>query len=102
MTDADAADAVAAVAGAVPGVTALHAGVFGEVATHLPGRKVSGVRMAADVTEVHVSVLMGADVLDVARRVRAAVEPLVLTPVHVYIEDVTATSAPPPLLRRTP
>ena len=84
------ADAVAAVTLAVPGVTALHTGAFGEVATYLPGRKVGGIRLADDVCEVHVAVLMGVDVLAVAEAVRRVVVPLVGTPLHVYVEDVTA------------
>lgn len=84
------ADEVAAVALSVPGVTGLHTGAFGEVATHLPGRKVDGVRLREDVTEVHLVVAMGSDVLSVAESVRAAVKPLVAaTVVNVFVEDVT-------------
>ena len=83
-----AADAVAAAALALPGVTALHSGAFGEVGTYLPGRRVTGVRITADLTEVHVVVAMGSPVLPVAEQVRAAVQPLVGTPVDVYVEDI--------------
>lgn len=88
MTE-DRADAVAAAALSVPGVTGLHAGSWGEVGTHLPGRRVDGVRLRDDVTEVHVTVAMGSRVLDVARDVRRAVAELVDTPVAVVVEDVT-------------
>lgn len=85
------ADSVAAAALSVPGVTRLHTGAFGEVATHLAGRKVGGVRLLDDVTEVHVSVSMGARVLEVADSVRAVVMPLVTTPVNVFVEDITTS-----------
>lgn len=82
------ADSVAAAALSVPGVTDLHSGAFGEVATYLPGRRVTGVRLAEDVTEVHIAVAMGAPVLSTAAAVRAVVTPLVATRVDVFIEDV--------------
>ena len=50
------ADEIAAVALAVPDVTRLHAGRFGEVATYLPGRRVTGVKIGDDLIEVHVVV----------------------------------------------
>lgn len=86
------ADLVAAAALAVPGVAGLHTGAFGEVATYLPGRRVNGVRVREDLVEVHVCVVHGISVLDTARAIRAAVAPVVDTPVLVAIEDVV----PPP------
>lgn len=85
------ADLVADTAMSVPGVTDLHAGAFGEVATYLPGRRVAGVRLAAHLTEVHVVVAMGMPVLEVAEAVRGAVQLLVPTPVDVFVEDVART-----------
>ena len=82
------ADLVAAATRSVPGVSDLHAGAFGEVATYLPGRRVTGVRMGDAITEVHVVVDMGTPVLATAAAVRAAVHPLVGTEVQVYVEDV--------------
>ncbi len=82
------ADLVATATRSVPGVNDLHAGAFGEVATYLPGRRVTGVRIGESVTEVHVVVEMGAPVLATAESIRAAVEPLVGTDVHVFIEDI--------------
>lgn len=82
------ADLVAAAARSVPGVTDLHSGTFGEVGTYLPGRRVAGVRLGAQITEVHVVVTMGAAVLETAAAVRRAVAPLVDTPVDVYVEDI--------------
>ncbi|MEP6814747.1 MAG: hypothetical protein ABI873_04255 [Marmoricola sp.] len=88
---AQTADSVAAAALSVPGVTDLHSGAFGEVGTYLPGRRVRGVRLADDVTEVHVVLRIGAAVLPTAEAVRAAVAPLVSTRVDVFVEDVDAS-----------
>jgi len=82
------ADLVAAAARSVPGVSELHSGAFGEVATYLPGRRVTGIRVTDVLTEVHVVVTMGAPVLDTAEAIRAAVRPLVDTEVQVFIEDI--------------
>ena len=85
---ADLADRVAAAVRDVPGVADLHTGAFGEVATHLPGRKVGGVQIRPDHCAVHVVLYWGAPVLATADRVRAAVTVLVGTRVDVTIEDV--------------
>lgn len=82
------ADLVAAATRSVPGVSDLHPGAFGEVATYLPGRRVVGVRTTDALTEVHVVVTFAAPVLATAAAVRAAVQPLVGTEVHVFVEDV--------------
>lgn len=84
------ADLVRAAVLGVPGVADMHTGTFGEVATYLPGRRVDGVRIRPDVTEVHVVVTWGSPVLLVADELRAAIEPLVGTPVDVSIQDVVA------------
>lgn len=86
------ADRVAAAVLAVRGVSGLHAGSFGEVGTYLPGRRVMGVRLGSDVTEVHIAVVMGAPIADVADQVVAAVQPLVQAPVQVFVQDVTPAS----------
>ena len=91
------ADRVADATLSVPGVTGLHAGSFGEVASYLPGRRVNGVRLRDDVAEVHVAVAMGRPLLEVAEAVRAAVAALVTTPVEVVVEDVTAAGEVPPV-----
>ena len=85
---ADPAEAVAAAALAVPGVNALHAGVLGEVATYLPGRRISGVRLRDDSCEVHIVLDWGSPVVATADAVRGAVETLVNGPVDVTVEDV--------------
>ena len=85
---AELADAVAAAVRAVPGVAGLHTGVFGEVATYLPGRRVEGVRIGPGGCAVHVVLIWGAPVLATADLVRAAVTPLVGARVDVTVEDV--------------
>lgn len=82
------ADLVAAAALSVPGVAGLHTGSFGEVATYLPGRRVNGVRLREEATEVHVTLVYGVPVLVTAEKVRSAVTALVATPVEVSIEDI--------------
>ncbi len=85
------ADQVAAVALTVRGVTGLHGGMFGETATYLPGRRVLGVRLTENVTDIHLSLAYGAPVFATAQQVRTAVAALVPGPVNVTVEDV----APP-------
>jgi len=88
------ADLVAAAVLTVPGVISLHGGLFGETATYLPGRRVPGVRLTEDVTDIHLSVVYGAPVFATAQQVRTAVAALVTGPVNVTVEDVTpATDA---------
>lgn len=89
------ADDVAAAVLAVPGVADLHAGLFGEVATHLPGRRVRGVRLGAEEgsVAVHVVVEWGVSVPSTVDAIRAAVEGLTTGTVHVTVEDVAAPGA---------
>ena len=88
------ADLVAAAVLTVPGVISLHGGLFGETATYLPGRRVPGVRLTEDVTDIHLSVVYGAPVFATAQQVRTAVAALATGPVNVTVEDVTpATDA---------
>ncbi len=85
------ADQVAAAILTVRGVTGLHGGMFGETATYLPGRRVPGVRLTEDVTDIHLTLTYGAPVFATAQQVRTAVAALVPGPVNVTVEDV----APP-------
>jgi uncharacterized alkaline shock family protein YloU len=85
------ADAIAAAALAVDGVAGLHGGMFGEAATYLPGRQVTGVRITESGADVHVIVSYGSSVHQVAEAVRRAVAPLVTGSVDVVIEDVMST-----------
>lgn len=87
----DRADVIAAAVSGVDGVAALHGGLFGEAATYLPGRRVTGVRLSDDGVEVHVTVSYGRRVHAVADAVRTAVASLVTGSVDVIVEDVELT-----------
>ncbi len=89
---ADRVDAIAAAVRQVPGVADLHGGARGEVGTYLPGRRLFGVRLRPEVTQVHVSVLYGAPVRETAAAVREAVARLVSGPVDVTVEDVVSSA----------
>ena len=91
------ADQIAAAVLAVPGVAALHGGMFGEVASYLPGRRVAGVRITAEAIDVHLSVLIDAPIRDTAAAVRRAVAAVALTalPVNVTVEDVLPATPTP-------
>jgi hypothetical protein len=90
------ADTAARIARAVPGVVGLHAGMFGEVATYLPGRRVSGVRVSPERAEVHLVVDADARVRETAAAVREAVSAaLDGISVDVTVEDIGPVNAPP-------
>lgn len=72
----------------------MHTGSFGEVATYLPGRRVEGVRLTVDLTEVHVVVAADVDLRTVAHEVRGATSPLVRGSVDVFIEDLELSTVP--------
>ena len=91
---AELADRVAAAALTVRGVTGLHGGMFGETATYLPGRRVLGVRLTENVTDIHLSLAYGAPVFATAQQVRTAVAALVPGPVNVTVEDVVPRTDP--------
>ncbi len=82
------ADRIAAAVLAVPGVAGLHAGSFGEVATYLPGRRVTGVRIGRDAVDVHVSVGIDVPIRPTAAAIRRAVAALSALPINVTVEDV--------------
>ncbi len=86
------ADRVAAAVLTVRGVTGLHGGMFGETATYLPGRRVPGVRLTENVTDIHLTLAYGAPVFTTAQQVRTAVAALVPGPVNVTVEDVTSST----------
>lgn len=94
-TEADPAEVVAAAVRAVPGVAGLYGGLFGEVATHLAGRRVPGVRIddRGDV-EVHIVIRWGHPVPATADAVRRAVSALVPGGVRVVVDDVAVPGEP--------
>lgn len=71
-----------------PGVAGLHGGVFGEIATYLPGRRIEGIRIGGDLCAVHIIARYPADLRAVAESVRARVAAIVALPVQVTIEDL--------------
>lgn len=82
-------DLIAAAVRACPLVADLHGGSFGEIATYLPGRRVTGVRATATALEVHVIGRFPAPALQLAAQVRAAVAPWSGgRPVDVALEDL--------------
>lgn len=85
---ADLVDRIAAAALSVGGVHSLHGGVRGEVASYLPGRRVSGIRVGDDQVHVHVAVEDGFQILDVADGVHQAVAGITTRPIHVAVEDL--------------
>jgi uncharacterized alkaline shock family protein YloU len=60
-----------------PDVLSLSGGMVGEVATYLPGRRVTGVRVRDAVVEVHVVARYGPPMDEIGAQVRAAVTPFV-------------------------
>ena len=85
------ADTVAAIARTVPGVVGLHPGMFGEVATYLPGRRVTGVRVTDDLIDVHLVIEADAPVRDTAAAVRQAVAgSFPAAAVNVTVEDIAS------------
>lgn len=83
------ADTVAGIARAVPGVVGLHPGMFGEVGTYLPGRRVTGVRIRDDHIDVHLVIAADAEVRATAAAVRDTVaDAFPGHSVDVTVEDI--------------
>ncbi|WP_416953399.1 hypothetical protein ACNKF0_15150 [Nocardioides sp. T5] len=95
LTPAELADRVASAVLAVPGVHDLHGGVLGEVATYLPGRRVTGVRLRDGDTQVHLVLSWGAPITATTDEVRSRVAEIVPGTVHVAVEDIAAPGAGP-------
>lgn len=74
---------------AVPGVSGLHGGLFGEVATYLPGGRVSGVALDDDGGSVHVVLDLSRDLRAVAETVRTTATEAAGVPMSVTVEDIT-------------
>ncbi|MEJ7704968.1 MAG: hypothetical protein WKF47_15540 [Geodermatophilaceae bacterium] len=87
-------DVLAAVTLACPLVAAMSGGVLGEVATYLPGRRIRGVRIAANGVDIHVVGVFGPSITEIVTQVRAAVEPLAAgRTLSVHVDDL---KLPPP------
>jgi uncharacterized alkaline shock family protein YloU len=88
-------DAVSTAALSCPQVARLSGGFAGEVATYLPGRSVSGVRLTDDEVEVHIVARWGLNLPEVADAVREAVRPVAGgLRVSVYVEDIEVPDEP--------
>ncbi|GAC66464.1 hypothetical protein [Gordonia soli] len=81
---------------AVPGVAGLHGGVFGEIATYLPGGRVSGVALTDSDGEIHIVVDSTTDLLAIADRARDAAAAVAGLPISVTVEDIAAPGQPLP------
>ena len=87
------ADRIDAIVRAVPGVADLHSGMFGEIATHLPGRRVVGIRVGESAIDVHITAWADTPVRETAAAVRAAVAAeFPGAAVDVTVEAVAMTS----------
>ena len=83
------ADAIAAAVLACPLVAALSGGRAGEIASYLPGRRVTGVRIGDGTVTVHVVAVYGPSCAEIAAQVRQAVQGVVgALPVVVGIDDL--------------
>lgn len=98
------AEAVAASVVAVPGVSTLHAGQYGEIALLYPGARVPGLRLVDGHLEVHVVVdlhTLGTDtpLAKLAEKIRAAAGQHSPFPVDVVLADALSSN---PLLSDEP
>lgn len=90
-------DAVAAAVLACPGVAGLDGGQFGEVASYLPGRIVTGVVVSGGRVLVQVCSRWGVPAAVLAAQITAAVMPLTgPRPVDVVIADIEDPPGPAP------
>lgn len=84
---------VGAAARRVPGVTDLHGGRYGEIATYQPGERVTGVRLGDSVGEVHIVVDGTRPAHVVGEEVRVIAEELAGMPITVVVADIEIADA---------
>ena len=77
----------------VDGVTDLFSGVFGEIATYMPGGRVGGVTLDDGRGAVHVIVDISFDLRDVATEVARVASEIAGVPIDVTVEDVSIPAA---------
>ena len=90
-TGATVAEQVAAAVAAHPAVAALHRGIYGDVMTYLPGRRLVGVRIGEGDEPVEVAVVVRADrpIPEVVRSLRQEVSRLCGgAPVDITVADI--------------
>lgn len=84
-------DALAAAVLAVPGVSGLSGGALGDIASYLPGRQVSGIRVRPDGITVAIVAEYGRSLPQLSTDIRSAVARLSHgRPCNVLVEDVVA------------
>jgi len=88
------ADQIAAAVLAVPGVAGLHGGLFGEVATYLPGRRIAGIRLSEDRGEVHIIAHLNGSVLETAEQAQRAASAIAGYPIDVVVDDLASDDDP--------
>lgn len=81
-------DRLAATVLRVPGVADLYGGTMGEIGTHLPGRRIAGLRTRGDRTEITIVAEYGRDLGHLSAAVRAAAAAHTTGQVDVTIGDV--------------
>jgi hypothetical protein len=92
------AEQVAAAVTAHPAVAGLHGGMFGAVATYLPGRRLVGVRIGDGTEPVEVAVVLRLDrpIPDVVRALRRQVSTMCGgAAVDITVGDVALPGEPP-------
>jgi hypothetical protein len=92
---ADLVDDIANTVLSIAGIAGLHGGEFGEIATYLPGRRVTGIRLGPGGNEIHVTAFYPADLPALGEAVRRYVEPIVDGPVRVVFQDIRRPHADP-------
>ncbi|RZQ61545.1 hypothetical protein EWH70_23430 [Amycolatopsis suaedae] len=89
----DLTDAVAGAVLAHPSVARLDGGPLGTVATHLPGRRVTGVRTTGEGVEIAVVLTLDRPLAEVGQELRALVRDLAgPVPVDVTVTDVVVAA----------
>lgn len=87
-------DLIAAAVSGCALVARLSGGLAGEVATYLPGRRVTGVRVGLDRVSVHVVGRYGPPVAEIAGQVQDAVRPLAGDrTIEVVVDDLDVDPA---------
>jgi hypothetical protein len=90
-------DAVAAAVIGCGGVDDLHSGPWGGAVSYLPGRQVTGVRVASDHVLISVRGRWGVPVTELAHQVRAALAALVAARrVDIVVADLSDAAAEAP------